>query len=352
MDQFNDIIQLIRTMVDYIMTGRMQCDQVPVEDMLIFIREEYTMMSLDADGAVKVYESMLESCVRRNDLRDMCAVLNSMVMDNAVISALYNERESRTDLGSEAIPYRVETFYYRNLERNQTYRSNSTDHKTVSSFKGRRAVYTAVTGGYDTVRDPVVVDENTDYYLFTDSSDITSDIWKVIYLDNEEQIDTVRLSKYAKIVGCYEYLGDYDYSVWVDGKLQIIGDIAEYIHKYSRGEPILCFNHYSFNDLYKEAANCLMMNRDDPEIINNQINRYRTEGFPENSGLIDGCVLVRDHHNSKLKAAMEDWWTEVKNGSKRDQLSFNYACWKNGVLYDTSPLVSYSNPYFKTYGHK
>jgi hypothetical protein len=27
---------------------------------------------------------------------------------------------------------------------------------------------------------------------------------------------------------------------------------------------------------------------------------------------------------------MEDWWIEIKYGSKRDQLSFNYIAWKNG----------------------
>ena len=26
---------------------------------------------------------------------------------------------------------------------------------------------------------------------------------------------------------------------------------------------------------------------------------------------------------------MDEWWEEIKNGSHRDQLSFNYVCWKN-----------------------
>ncbi len=31
------------------------------------------------------------------------------------------------------------------------------------------AVYTAITGGYDELRDPIYVDDNIDYYAFTDS---------------------------------------------------------------------------------------------------------------------------------------------------------------------------------------
>ena len=28
---------------------------------------------------------------------------------------------------------------------------------------------------------------------------------------------------------------------------------------------------------------------------------------------------------------MEKWWNQIKNFSKRDQLSFNYVVWKTGI---------------------
>ena len=31
--------------------------------------------------------------------------------------------------------------------------------------------------------------------------------------------------------------------------------------------------------------------------------------------------------------AMEIWWEEIEKGSSRDQLSFNYALWRAGLVY-------------------
>ena len=62
--------------------------------------------------------------------------------------------------------------------------------------------------------------------------------------------------------------------------------------------------------------------------------------------------MVRDLHDERVENVMETWWEEVLNGSKRDQLSFNYSCWKNDFVYDTSDLFSCENEYVKVYSHK
>ena len=40
-------------------------------------------------------------------------------------------------------------------------------------------------------------------------------------------------------------------------------------------------------------------------------------------------VLLRKHNDEGCIKLMNKWWDEIKNGSHRDQLSFNYASWKN-----------------------
>ena len=57
--------------------------------------------------------------------------------------------------------------------------------------------------------------------------------------------------------------------------------------------------------------------------------RYLSEGYPQNNGLAFTCVVVRKHNDSDTINLMENWWTEIKYGSKRDQLSFDYVAWKN-----------------------
>lgn len=351
MDQFDEIVKLIKSIEEYIRLGKMNCNEVPIEDLLMFISAEYSMMRLYEYTAVDDYRLLLEDRAGNNDREGLSAVIRCIINDNAIISQLYDERTKRLDLESDKIPYKVEMSYYRNLEKNQRVHFVNKSHTYNRRFKGRGAVYSAVTGGYDTIRDPEVINENLDYYLFTDNDSISSDIWKVVKIDNPENLDKIRLARKIKILGIYELLEDYDYSVWVDGKILIKGDILEYIEEYSLGEPIICFNHYCSDDIYQEAENCLVLNKDDNNLINMQVDRYKAEGYPVNSGLIDSCVLIRDHHDELLKKTMYDWWGEVKNGSFRDQLSFNYVCWKNGLLYDTSPLVVSDNRYCKTYVH-
>ena len=39
--------------------------------------------------------------------------------------------------------------------------------------------------------------------------------------------------------------------------------------------------------------------------------------------------MSRKHNETNVIETMEDWWTEIKHHSRRDQLSFNYTAWKN-----------------------
>ena len=56
--------------------------------------------------------------------------------------------------------------------------------------------------------------------------------------------------------------------------------------------------------------------------------RYVNEQYPPNNGLIVSGVMFRKHNKKDVINCMETWWTELKYGSRRDQLSFNYAAWK------------------------
>ena len=60
--------------------------------------------------------------------------------------------------------------------------------------------------------------------------------------------------------------------------------------------------------------------------------RYVKEGFPRFFGLTENGILVREHNNEDCIRIMDTWWDEVLNYSRRDQLSFMYAIWKNGFI--------------------
>ena len=65
--------------------------------------------------------------------------------------------------------------------------------------------------------------------------------------------------------------------------------------------------------------------------IRNQMCKYRQEGMPREYGEFECGILVRENKNILCKTIMHDWWREVYVHSYRDQLSFTYSLWKNGV---------------------
>ena len=98
------------------------------------------------------------------------------------------------------------------------------------------------------------------------------------------------------------------------------------------------YNHMSCWDkrdcVYKEAHAIFDLGnnnnnwKDSPSIIQKQIKRYVDDGYPLNNGLIVSGVVLRKHNEGDIIKCMERWWEELKYGSKRDQLSFNYSAWK------------------------
>ena len=86
--------------------------------------------------------------------------------------------------------------------------------------------------------------------------------------------------------------------------------------------------------------------KDNPYLIQEQMNKYAMLGFPRNNGLITGMVILRRHNEKDCIETMEDWWKEIKYGSKRDQLSFNYCAWKNRLKFNYMDGDSRDNEYF------
>ena len=82
-------------------------------------------------------------------------------------------------------------------------------------------------------------------------------------------------------------------------------------------------------------------------IINNQIERYKLDNYPAHNGLTRNTILIRKHNEPDVIKTMEDWWVEVKYGSKRDQLSFDYSAWKNDFNFTHIQHDIDDNPWFK-----
>ena len=207
------------------------------------------------------------------------------------------------------------------LEANKKYWSNE---------KNKKVVYTCITGCYDALIEPKVISSGFDYICFTDNNDLKSDIWQIKPLPKEaEEFSNVKKQRFAKI-NPHIILKEYDLSIWVDGNVDLQGDLNTFLSKYINDDEIIYVpTHPARKCIYDEEKAVITLKKDKKEITRPQITRYMEEGFPKKYGLLQSNILVRRHNNPMCIKLMETWFEEVKNGSHRDQLSFNYASWKN-----------------------
>lgn len=212
----------------------------------------------------------------------------------------------------------------------------------------RLVIYTAIIGKYDTLKEPEYIDENCDYVCFTDNRELTSDIWQIRFVEKID-LDSTRFQRMYKVL-THRFLPEYEYSLYIDGNVRIMGSLRDFVRKQWKGASLLGLKHPDRDNLYDEAEACINFGKDDPEIIRRQIGRYKREGYKADNELTVNNIIFRKHNDKELVKVMEDWWKEIRDNSRRDQLSFCYVCWKNHFAYDVSELKCYRSDYWQNPG--
>lgn len=191
----------------------------------------------------------------------------------------------------------------------------------------RTLVYTAVTGGYDELREFPKLDD-VDYVAFVEPP-TESPHWECRPIPHEfprRKWDRQRLR--ARWPKCIDPLAElYDRTVWIDANIDLD---MESLLKESEDPGLYAMPHPCRNCIYREAVvveQCLL---DEPNRIRRQMNRYVREGYPVDNGLVEAGVVVR-HPTDQIRVFSHLWCEIVCNQSSRDQLSFNYVAWKLGI---------------------
>lgn len=220
----------------------------------------------------------------------------------------------------------------------------------------RIAVYTVSTGGYDQIREPKYVDEGIDYFVFTKSKIKQNSVWKV--LDVGQECQNMTPLEQARFVKTHPhlYFKDYDISIFIDGNIQILKDIKPLIFTMMDAHKKIAIHRHNYRDcIFDEARIIWAQGRAKIKDILSQVLCYKREGFPRHFGLFETNVIIRFHNDQKCIEVMETWWNEINNRTKRDQLSFTYALWKNGL--SSNFVMSLGNcsrnsEYFSIVSHK
>lgn len=224
-------------------------------------------------------------------------------------------------------------------------------------------VYTCITGDYDDAREPEYISDRCDYYLISDKKPEKETIWQWINIKDVIPpyiTDSIFRNRYCKI-NVDKVFPQYRYSIYVDGNITIMGDITESIGHLKKAR-VGVTGMYEKDTVYLQALRCMAQEMDYPERWQEQMRHYWLQGLPEDTMVYLCNILVREHNNPICVKLMREWWKEFCKYVRRDQISFPYVLWKNGIDIDdmleldklfhiASPLLR--NNYWKyERGHK
>lgn len=208
----------------------------------------------------------------------------------------------------------------------------------------KTAVYTAIFGDYDSLKQPLVVDTQCDYYCISDVKPDNLGVFQWIdaksILPHDLKGNKLK-NRYCKFLP-HLLFKQHNYSIYLDGSI-LIKDRLWHILRKLGDIGIGVYGHPDCADTYEEVLRLCEItgNFFDLELIAKQLKEYNMEGFPYGLGFTENSVLVRNHGNIYCKKIMEMWWNEFLRFPTRDQLSFIYVLWKSGYrLEDITVLGS------------
>jgi hypothetical protein len=194
------------------------------------------------------------------------------------------------------------------------------------------AVYSCVTGDYDKVRNPILVDDDLDYFCISDTPCAADSVWRFLEIPTAaKEYKGGMVNRFCKL-NPWHLFCNYDFSIYIDGNIEIVSDIRSLCSIAKNSKIGIAMHLHSDRDcVYNESSICKLYKRGCIPAINKQMDDYRKVFFPEHFGMVEATIIIVDLKNPIAKKIMGDWWIELlRSGSGRDQLSFPYVLWMNG----------------------
>jgi hypothetical protein len=192
----------------------------------------------------------------------------------------------------------------------------------------RLVVYTVIMGDNFSLPKVEVIPKNVDFVCFSNRDLDEVGVWDVRLIEPLLPADLPRSSREYKIRP-HVWLSEYHQSLYIDSKVQLIGDSRE-LYKHLMSEDsnrVLGVFEHSFRDtLRDEFTEVLKLSLDSDYIIEKQLHDYNIFfGEYLDKKPFWGGMIARRHNNSDCIKSMNDWYANVLNYSRRDQLSLPIA---------------------------
>lgn len=198
----------------------------------------------------------------------------------------------------------------------------------------KHAIFTAVVGNYDALSQPLEVDNETDYILFTnDIKESRIGVWDVHPINYNHE-DRTRIARWVK-THPHLLLPEHESSLWLDANIQInTSYIYNRIKELNERQSVRVASipHPEFDCIYDELFDMLLHHYEHEDIILKWGQKLRKERYPRHNSTFETGLLFRKHHDNQVAMFDELWWNSIEHYSRRDQLSFSYSLWKNNLV--------------------
>ena len=200
-------------------------------------------------------------------------------------------------------------------------------------------IYTVITGNYDPIKQPLVVEEGVEYVLFTNNPGIVdAGLWKVVHIPSlnivgrTEKENNILLSRKVKMLP-HKYLSEgAEWSIYIDADMLIKEPLTKLLNDLREDTLFAACRHSYCQSINEEINDLKAKGMVDATQIENQWQRYVGWGFEDNMGISENGLLIRRHNDARVTLLMELWWEEYQNGCLRDQVSLMPCLYRTGFM--------------------
>ena len=237
----------------------------------------------------------------------------------------------------------------------------------------RVAIYTAVFGDYDELKEVPTQDVECDLICFTDRPKARrGNCWRVMPVARKRELHPRMQAKYYKIMSQEIFPGGrlafrydpasalrfsrprYDVTIWIDASLLIRSrSFARDISGFIGPSGWAMFSHPRRDCIFDEASVSAGMAKYHAMPIQEQVDYYRKTGVKAKSGLYAcGVIARKEPLPESLRRASELWWNENVTWTYQDQLSLPFVLNQVKIGVDQIEGDLWNNKWFDLAAHK
>lgn len=193
----------------------------------------------------------------------------------------------------------------------------------------KRVVYSVNIGAYDDLPVPPVL-EDCSYFLITDAAEVPADTPWTIVRPTIREIDVKRQCLWYKTHPHWLF-PKAEFVTWIDSNIQCRSRSESILMSHEMMSEIATFAHPDRNCVYLEAKEIVELQLDSASVIERATAQMKKDGFPEKTGFFETNVLFSRVQDLGVRAFFDTWWRNIYLGSRRDQMSFTFSAWSEGV---------------------